>query len=425
MIIVWVTDRKGNYREQAPLTWSVTSGRGSVMPLDTVTLSGGTARAVWTLGPDVGSNVLVVRSGAASATVIAEAAAPLKAMSIAPGAHHSCALAIGGAAYCWGDNSLGQLGHGWPPASGHDSLSKIPDRVATNLAFSALASRAHHTCGLSLAGEAFCWGMSYESGPTRVSPLRFIALTTGYSHTCGLTADGSAYCWGSNESAQLGAGVAPTNFTNATTVPTRLADAPPFVSISAGGWFTCGLTADGRVFCWGSNETGQLGATASDTCVVAQYDDSAEPLPPRIFPCSYRAIQANLNSRITQIAAGPSDVCASTAERTVVCWGWAPEPYTVVGATGLTGIAQADFMACGLDADGRAWCWDGPGGKPQPLPGGIRFSALFGGWSVLCGVSASDSAAYCWGWNERGQLGDGTTSTNYRAVPVPVVSPPG
>jgi alpha-tubulin suppressor-like RCC1 family protein len=432
-IIIWVRDRSGSSREGARVTWSVTSGRGSVVPLDTVTISGGIARAIWTLGIEIGTDTLVVISETASATAIAESAQPLKAMSIAPGAQHACALTSDGMAYCWGDNRLRQLGVGQlgpgepgdPTLDTYMELSKTPVRVKTTSTFSALASQAHHTCGLSLAGEAICWGMGYESGPTRVSELRFIALTTGMAHTCGLAADGAAYCWGDNESAQLGAGAATTS------VPTRVTDAPPFVSIAAGGWYTCGLTADGRVFCWGSNELGQLGATAPDTCVVPQFDDNGTPLAPKFFACSRRAIETAVGARVAQISAGPSRVCAATIERTVVCWGgFAPGPYTVAGAEELTGVTQADQLACGLDAGGRAWCWSFPGGspwysRPEPLPGNITFATLSGGVSVLCGRSAQDSIAYCWGWDDRGQLGDGTTSKSYRALPTRVVSPAG
>ena len=422
VVVVSVIDRDGYPRAGAHVAWSVTAGGGTVTPLDTVTIYDGLARALWTLGPDLGSNVLRASSAGASVTVQAEAAAPLIATSIAPGLQHSCALAAGGAAYCWGDNTAGTLGHG---ITTHDTLSRIPERVVTNFAFSALASGAYHTCGLSLAGDAICWGLWYPSVPTQIpGGLHFVALTTGNTHTCGLTADGSAYCWGTNEQAQLGSG------TPNTGVPVRVAAAPPFVSISAGKWFTCGLTADGRVFCWGSNENGALGAAASDTCSVEQFDnETGALLDPRVIQCSYRAIQANLNSRVTQIAAGPLSACASTVERTVICWGFLPGPYTVVGATGLTGIALDYEAACGLDAAGNAWCWkfdlEGPpwNSKPELVPGGIRFAALFAGWGSLCGTSAGESAAYCWGFNERGQLGDGTVGGSYRSVPVPVVSP--
>ena len=419
-VIVRVTDQFGSRRDGRPVKWTVTSGRGSVAPLDDVTFGDGVARAIWTLGPDVGANTLVVTSDTASATVTADAAAPFQVMSLAPGAEQVCALANGGRAYCWGANYSDQLGGGSTLIGG---LSKTPVRVATNLTFSALASKAHHTCGLSLAGEAVCWGLGYESGPTAISGFRFVALTTGFRHTCALAAGGVAYCWGENASAQLGAG------TSATSVPTRVADAPPFVSISAGVGFTCGLTGDGRVFCWGSNEVGELGATAADSCVAPQWDDNGDPIEPRIFSCSRRAIQSNVNARVTQIAAGPSGTCASTVEQTVVCWGnLAPAPYTVAGATDLTGIAKDDQLACGLDAAGRAWCWGFPGGppwssKPELLPGGITFKMLSAGWGVLCGTSAQESIAYCWGRNESGQLGDGTRSERYQPLPVQVLSP--
>ena len=84
-ILIWVSDRHADSVPPSPVAWSVTSGGGSVVPIDTVT-SGGFARAVWTLGPGVGVNTLLVSSAKASATLTAEAAAPLKAISMAPGA---------------------------------------------------------------------------------------------------------------------------------------------------------------------------------------------------------------------------------------------------------------------------------------------------------------------------------------------------
>ena len=299
--------------------------------------------------------------------------------------------------------------------------------MQTSVTFSALASGAYHTCGLSIAGETICWGvvwgMEYGSGPTRIAGPRFVALTAGMFHTCGLTADGAAYCWGQNESGQLGSSSADT------IAPMRVVDAPSFVSIAAGSVHTCGLTADGRVFCWGSNEFGQLAATASDTCVVPNYDDSANQVGTRFFSCSHRAILAGVNERVMQLSLAPLRTCGLTVARAVVCWGdFAPAPYTVVGVTGLSEIALHDQLACGLDADHRAWCWSFQGGapwasKPELLPGELTFETLRGGWSLLCGTTTRDSIAYCWGWDEHGQLGDGTISKSYQSQPVRVLSP--
>jgi hypothetical protein len=82
-----------------------------------------------------------------------------------------------------------------------------------------------------------------------------VSLAAGGEHTCGLTATGAAYCWGSNSNGQLGTGTIGGTFVPAGPVSGGLT----FVSLSAGGSYTCGVTPSGAIYCWGANASGQLG----------------------------------------------------------------------------------------------------------------------------------------------------------------------
>ena len=178
---------------------------------------------------------------------------------------HTCALTAFGAAYCWG-SYLGQLMG--------DLGQYTPVAIPGGHVFTRLHANATHTCGLTALGEAWCWGdnASGQLGdgtttgggpPVPVSGgLSFSIIATGgiaanysgTSHTCGLTRTGVAYCWGLNNSGQLGDGTLTNHL-----VPTRVLTNEVFVAIGAGDRFTCAMTSDRRVFCWGANDNGQLG----------------------------------------------------------------------------------------------------------------------------------------------------------------------
>jgi alpha-tubulin suppressor-like RCC1 family protein len=255
---------------------------------------------------------------------------------ISAGGGHTCGLTTSrGAAYCWGENSHGQLGDG--TAEIYEGRP-IPTPVAGGLSFAQIGTGEGFSCGLTFSGEAYCWGANWNGQlgtdtsrepramPTTVSGgLTFGQISVGGGHTCGLTAAGAAYCWG------LNFGLVADSTTNHLTTPTAVAESFAFEQISAGGGHTCGLTATGAAHCWGWNFHGQLG--------------NGTPTEWPGLPISYpTAVVGGLSFR--QISTGLVYTCGITTSGQAYCWGgnWAgqlgigarstpiPTPRLVIGA---------------------------------------------------------------------------------------------
>jgi alpha-tubulin suppressor-like RCC1 family protein len=143
-----------------------------------------------------------------------------------------------------------------------------------------------------------------------------------------------------------------------------------FTALTAGTYRTCGLTPAGRAYCWGNPNDGHL---ATDTAVAA-------PQP------------ANLV--FTRVAVGHAQACGLTATGTVYCWG--ANNYGSLGNGGVAGSAAP---------------------APVVQAVGVAFTSFSVGLYSACAVTAT-AGAYCWGGNEYGEAGDGT-STN-RLLPVSV-----
>ena len=136
----------------------------------------------------------------------------MKFASVSGGSNHTCGVTSAGAAYCWGVNGLGQLG------DGTTTQRLAPVAVTGGLSFMTVGAGGFYTCGLTSAGSASCWGANdygqLGDGTTinRSSPvavhggLRLATLSTGYRDACGVTvtATRTTYCWGRNNLGQLG-----------------------------------------------------------------------------------------------------------------------------------------------------------------------------------------------------------------------------
>jgi alpha-tubulin suppressor-like RCC1 family protein len=329
--------------------------------------------------------------------------------SVSAGDSASCGITIAGRAYCWGSNTRGTLGNGTT------SDTDEPALVTSALTFTSISVGGAHACGLATGGLAYCWGADSlgQLGDSRVvnstTPIPvsggggtavFASISAGFRHTCGVTSAGTAFCWGSNERGQLGAGTTG-GFTD---TPVQVLGGLTFASISAGGDHTCGVTTGGAAYCWGSNFDGQLGNGATGGF-------SATPSPVA-GGLSFSRISASTGTRSTDAENSPLKItgaghtCGLTTNGAVYCWG----------------DNENLQLGRGPFSGGPA----GASGTPQQvtggeLPGGLAFTSISAGSVHSCGVT-TDGAAYCWGSNIFGALGN-TFQAAFRGLPQKVSTP--
>jgi alpha-tubulin suppressor-like RCC1 family protein len=376
-------------------------------------------------------------------------AAPVAIVSfeaVFTGGAHTCALTSVGEAYCWGRGESGQLGVSPPPSTcltdgGVFSCSMVPVPVGGGLTFEKLAGGAAHTCGLTSDGTAYCWGnnasgqLGDNSTTSRNAPvpvatgLKFVSIDAGAAHTCAVTSAGEAYCWGRNNRGQLGNGTT----TPFSAVPVAVTGSLTFQLIAAGGFsigHTCGLTDLGAAYCWGDNDRGQLGIGTSDL--------NPHALPE---PVSGGLVFAGLTAGLGRHSCGLTDLGAA------YCWGAntfgalgdrsrrdSAVPVAVVGNLSFDQLIAGGFIGhtCGV-IDGAAYCWGenekgqvGDGTTidrraPEAVAGGLAFLSIDAGFRHTCG-RASTGTVYCWGSSGAGQLGNNSNSLS--TVPAKVFGQP-
>ena len=432
-LVVSVTDQFFNVIEAAAVNWSVLQGGGSVKPVGGFTDAQGRARAVWTLGPAVGLQRIVVSAGSASRQFSATATPVFFATQVVAGSDHSCALTSTGAAFCWGSNWIGQLGRGHTDRQSNPYPVEIP-----GYRFQSLATGGSHSCGLTSDGAAYCWGDNRAgqvgvagtdllASPTRVADAPpFVALTAGWFHTCGVTNGGQMYCWGDNSLGQLGRGTdrsvaAPLQYFSHHK-PELVAGSLRFTSISSSpsATSTCGV-ADGGVYCWGESLEGVLGAEVQQLCrLVAPDELTGEPVEWEVR-CNSSPVRVSIPAA-TSVMLERYSACAILTTTELECWG-SRSPPALVPEVRVTNAWTLWGVVCGEAATGEVTCRRilPPHSVDNPFGTVGALVNLHSSGRHHCGIAKATSVVYCWGTNYDGALGDGTTL--HRDFPVPVVSP--
>lgn len=348
------------------------------------------------------------------------------AASLSAGFGFGCIVLHDGSVACWGENQQGQAGQG------STSLVVAEPSIVAGLAGAVdLASGIGHSCALLDMGEVRCWGRN-ESGAlgdgstahratpvtvgTGTGPLSGVAgLGAGGLHTCARLQDGSAACWGFNGSGQLGSGDI-ANHHDATPV----AGLSDVAEIAAGLQHTCARVDDGRVFCWGSNSLGQLGRGAGGP--------SISPVP--VTGIDDAVALAARGDHTCVVRAGGEAWCWGSNEDRQLGNGNAPTsdvPLRVTHVDDVNAIAAGLFNTCAVHDGGKVRCWgenndsqSGPGsGADLELDGVARELAL--GSDHGC-ARLDDGSAWCWGRNGQAQLGTGVAGVEHRTSPVDVLS---
>lgn len=363
---------------------------------------------------------------------------------------YSCAVAVGGQAYCWGDDEFGELGVGsvlpqYLCVAG-SSCTTTPRAVVGSVKFASISAGFDHACGLTTSGgTAYCWGDNHNGQlgtrdtlwsdvPTPVTGgLAFAAVSAGVYHTCGLTTGGKAYCWGDDYDGALGNGKSgTTEYVNP--APVAVSGGLVFKVLGTGNEHSCGLTSGGAVYCWGYNYHGDLG------------NDNPNP--------SLTPVAVKSSLTFDTLAVGPIHECALTSGGLAYCWGSndrgelgdsttidSSTPVAVSGGLRFVSISAGQSDTCGVTTQAQAYCWGynlyGQVGNataprtglgvltPVRVSGSHRWRSVTSGYIHSCGVT-TNGMVYCWGDGSNGELGVASIEIGKGAkdsIPVHVLFP--
>jgi len=343
--------------------------------------------------------------------------------SVSLGVAHSCVVDFGGQVFCFGRNDSSQLG------TGDHELRGEPTLVAGLTGIAQVSAGMNFTCARGSAGEVWCWGLNSDgqlgiglNDTFRETPTQVVGITDAVElsarrfHACALLANGQLWCWGNNENGQLGdLSIARRN----QPVQAQLPDGLEIVELATGGYHTCVLSSEGRVWCWGGSWGGQLGDGTTGT-----YRREPQEVP-------------DLENIVT-IGLGEEHSCALATDGRLWCWGamnidvaqlgaghlgGSNVPVEVAGITDAVEIRTGMYHSCARLQDGHVRCWgynhvgqlgdESHHNRVEPVEPHFSVESvtldLAAGGSHSC-ARMLNGAVYCWGDNNWGQIGSGDTS---------------
>jgi alpha-tubulin suppressor-like RCC1 family protein len=244
------------------------------------------------------------------------------------------------------------------------------------------------------------------------------AVTVGKDHTCALDVNGRAYCWGSNEDGQLGVrqtgatcGSADEKY-SCSPNPVLVFSAVRFLTLTAGAAHNCGIAVDQGTYCWGRNRDGQLGDIGISGPAVSR---------------------VSLNSSLGSLASGFNHSCGVRADGALFCWGGNDHgqigngsnvtAFFPVRITNVlySSVSVGQRRTCARTRTGVLNCWGDiwlrrDGGfeyaRTQLTPETVPSAPSLSGIAVGAFATCGFDATgfgYCWEANPNGQMGTGTT----------------
>lgn len=337
-----------------------------------------------------------------------------------------------------------------------------------------------HTCALTEAGHAYCWGMNYTGQlgigsadrQPHTTPLpvrtehRFTAIAASEDHTCAIDTDGTTHCWGQNDFGQLGGESTeecmPARGNAAVPCSTApvTASVPALAAITVRGTQSCGLDTRGQAYCWGEI----FGATPTPIApdrtfswIGLRHDREVCGLTPdgQVLCAFHRRGEVPFNPefneyRFTTFSIDNFLNCGLTADGTTLCvkeafgkqnadGSYIRELVPVSGDLRFRMLQVGSFfslhLACGITTNGKGYCWKRPEsestgsesapaseifGPPTPIPGELTFRTLSLGLLHACAIT-TDGALYCWGSTTFGNTGPGADL--YQNEPVRLPAP--
>ncbi len=341
----------------------------------------------------------------------------VKYNSVSGGRNFTCALTINGIVKCWGSNGSGQIGNG------NTESRFLPIITSSGYSLNQLVSGENNSCGITKSGQLRCWGAngsgqigkgsasSNECTPFNVDvSTNYIQLSKGTNHTCGITNAGVLKCWGANDNGQLGDG---TKVSKASPVTIDSGVNYSQVVLSKNSNYSCAITTNGVLKCWGLNSSGQLGdGTLLDKSIPIVVDP---------------------NTTYTKISLSYDYICGITSAGNLKCWGSNSLSKIGDGTTtnvinpklideGVTyqKIITGNLSTYGITSDGvlKGWGYQhsglGTGDNGSKLPtvidAGVKYSQVITSFNSNHSCAITNSGVLkCWGRNDYGQLGTGNT----------------
>jgi alpha-tubulin suppressor-like RCC1 family protein len=287
----------------------------------------------------------------------------------------NCILKKDQTIWCWGANDEGQLGNG-----SQDAVLGAVQVVGISTGQAPAAGDAFN-CAILTSGNVVCWGTNAVGQlgdgkdaavePRSVIPVQVsgitdaVELSLGESHACAVLQSGGVVCWGHNDFGQLGLGELDGGQPASSNIPVAVAGLSGVKHVELGEKHSCAVTATHELYCWGSNDLGQLG----DETVTATMS---------------------------------------------------PTPVQITGITVPKGVSAAGSHTCAYAEDGEVYCWgsnaDGESGQDPATSAQLKkptiVAGVAGAKSITVGnehscAQLSTGNVVCWGHNNLGQLGDG------------------